>query len=248
MNLAVVGILVAPLLALLSMATLTLAQLPPAWTDENTLNRCGVTYSNPSNWIVSDEIRRNRFDTSDTSIFSARAPEGVPEFSLISCVEWEYNDKTNSYNNTEEISNLFLLDMMNKHRKSVADVTGLEIIDGTHLVPNIASNHTKEHADHATEHITANDTKEIKERNSRVADEFDKSMTKLDNAIDSVSTHLKQLKLKIERTVTHGDDAQLENIDLQNNLEELQREMNIMSDLSKKLADTAYNITQKLGG
>src|ERR1044071_10267818 len=197
MNLAVVGILVAPLLALLSMATLTLAQLPPAWTDENTLNRCGVTYSNPSNWIVSDEIRRNRFDTSDTSIFSARAPEGVPEFSLISCVEWEYNDKTNSYNNTEEISNLFLLDMMNKHRKSVADVTGLEIIDGTHLVPNIASNHTKDHADHATEHITANDTKEIKERNSRVADEFDKSMTDFVNAIDSGSASGSDVNTKV---------------------------------------------------
>jgi hypothetical protein len=45
----------------------------------------------------------------------------------------------------------------------------------------------KEHADHLTEHITANDTKEIKERNSRVADELNKTMTDFVNSIKSSS-------------------------------------------------------------
>lgn len=45
----------------------------------------------------------------------------------------------------------------------------------------------KEHADHLTEHITANDTKEIKERNSRVADELNKTMTDFVNTIESSS-------------------------------------------------------------
>jgi len=45
----------------------------------------------------------------------------------------------------------------------------------------------KEHADHLTEHITANDTKEIKERNSRVADELNKTLTDFVNTIKSSS-------------------------------------------------------------
>ncbi len=45
----------------------------------------------------------------------------------------------------------------------------------------------KEHADHLTEHITANDTKEIKERNSRVADELNKTLTDFVNTIESSS-------------------------------------------------------------
>jgi hypothetical protein len=62
-----------------------------------------------------------------------------------------------------------------------------------------ASNATnaKAHADHATEHITANDTKEIKERNSRVADEFNKSMTDFVNAIDSGSASGSDVNTKV---------------------------------------------------
>ena len=45
----------------------------------------------------------------------------------------------------------------------------------------------KEHADHLTEQITANDTKEIKERNSRVADELNKTLTDFVNTIESSS-------------------------------------------------------------
>jgi len=62
-----------------------------------------------------------------------------------------------------------------------------------------ASNATnaKAHADHATEHITANDTKEIKERNSRVADEFNKSMTDFVGAIDSGSASGSDVNTKV---------------------------------------------------
>ena len=62
-----------------------------------------------------------------------------------------------------------------------------------------ASNATnaKAHADHATEHITANDTKEIKERNSRVADEFNKSMTDFVDAIDSGSVSGSDVNTKV---------------------------------------------------
>jgi hypothetical protein len=62
-----------------------------------------------------------------------------------------------------------------------------------------ASNATnaKAHADHATEQITANDTKEIKERNSRVADEFNKSMTDFVNAIDSGSASGSDVNTKV---------------------------------------------------
>src|SRR6185295_14204894 len=55
----------------------------------------------------------------------------------------------------------------------------------------------KAHADHATEHITANDTKEIKERNSRVADEFNKSMTDFVGAIDSGSASGSDVNTKV---------------------------------------------------
>jgi hypothetical protein len=62
-----------------------------------------------------------------------------------------------------------------------------------------ASNATnaKAHADHATEHITANDTKEIKERNSRVADEFNKSITDFIDAIDSGSASGSDVNTKV---------------------------------------------------
>jgi len=45
----------------------------------------------------------------------------------------------------------------------------------------------KEHVNHLTEHITANDTKEIKERNSRVADELNRTLTDFVNTMESSS-------------------------------------------------------------
>src|SRR4029078_10256101 len=54
------------------------------------------------------------------------------------------------------------------------EMTKIELkLEAEQAVSNATN--AKEHADHLTEHITANDTKEIKERNSRVADELNKN-------------------------------------------------------------------------
>jgi len=53
----------------------------------------------------------------------------------------------------------------------------------------LSSNATiaKDHAEHAAESITSNDTKEIKERNPRLATELNSSLTDLINAVESKS-------------------------------------------------------------
>ena len=55
----------------------------------------------------------------------------------------------------------------------------------------------KEHADHLTEHITANDTKEINERNPRLATELNNSLTDLVNTIESESPIESEVKDKV---------------------------------------------------
>ena len=54
----------------------------------------------------------------------------------------------------------------------------------------------KEHANHLTEHITANDTKEIKERNSRLAYELNNTLTDFVNTIESSSPSESEVKNK----------------------------------------------------
>jgi len=54
----------------------------------------------------------------------------------------------------------------------------------------------KEHADHLTEHITANDTKEIKERNPRLAADLDNTLKDFVNVIDSESPAESEVKDK----------------------------------------------------
>src|SRR4029078_5409010 len=66
------------------------------------------------------------------------------------------------------------------------EMTKIELKLSAEQVVSNATN-AKEHADHLTEHITVNDTKEIKERNSRVADELNKTMTDFVNTIKSSS-------------------------------------------------------------
>lgn len=67
------------------------------------------------------------------------------------------------------------------------------------LVADQLSNATlaKEHVDHMTEHITANDTKEIKERNERVATELNNTLTDFANTIESGSSSESDVKDKI---------------------------------------------------
>ena len=45
-----------------------------------------------------------------------------------------------------------------------------------------------------------------------------------------------------------GDDAQLANLDLQNILQEIQQTLQLMSNISKMLNDTAMNIIRKICG
>jgi hypothetical protein len=55
----------------------------------------------------------------------------------------------------------------------------------------------KEHIDHMTEHITANDTKEIKERNERVATELNNTLTDFASTIESGSPSESDVKDKL---------------------------------------------------
>lgn len=67
------------------------------------------------------------------------------------------------------------------------------------LVADQLSNATlaKEHVDHMTEHITAIDTKEIKERNERVATELNNTLTDFANTIESGSSSESDVKDKV---------------------------------------------------
>lgn len=67
------------------------------------------------------------------------------------------------------------------------------------LVADQLSNATlaKEHVDHMTEHITANDTNEIKERNERVATELNNTLTDFANTIESGSSSESDVKDKV---------------------------------------------------
>jgi hypothetical protein len=51
-----------------------------------------------------------------------------------------------------------------------------------------------------------------------------------------------------ERLNTVGDDAQLANIDLQNILQKQQQALQMMSNISKVLHDTATSVIRKIGG
>ena len=56
-------------------------------------------------------------------------------------------------------------------------------------------------------------------------------------------------KTNLEETLnTLGDDAQLANVDLQNWLQKQQQTLQMMSNISKLLHDTAMNTIRKLGG
>ena len=45
-----------------------------------------------------------------------------------------------------------------------------------------------------------------------------------------------------------GDDAQLANVDLQNMLQKQQQTLQMMSNISKSLHDTAMSVIRKMGG
>jgi len=69
---------------------------------------------------------------------------------------------------------------------------------------DLASNATnaKEHAEHITEHVTANDTKEINERNPRLATELNKTLSDIVKTFESNSPSESAVK---EKASTLGD-------------------------------------------
>jgi hypothetical protein len=65
-------------------------------------------------------------------------------------------------------------------------------------------------------------------------------------------TDLEQLEQEIgaweEKLNSLGDDAQLANVDLQNLLQKQQQTLQMMSNISKMLHDTAMSVIRKIGG
>jgi hypothetical protein len=57
-----------------------------------------------------------------------------------------------------------------------------------------------------------------------------------------------QFKYGTERQIATGDDAQLANVDLQNMLQKQQQTLQMMSNISKMLHDTAMAVIRKIGG
>ena len=51
-----------------------------------------------------------------------------------------------------------------------------------------------------------------------------------------------------EMLTSIGDDAQLANVDLQNMLQKQQQTLQMMSNISKMLYDTAQSVIRKIGG
>jgi hypothetical protein len=51
-----------------------------------------------------------------------------------------------------------------------------------------------------------------------------------------------------EKLNSIGDDAQLANVDMQNILQKQQQTLQMMSNISKMLYDTAQSIIRKMGG
>jgi hypothetical protein len=51
-----------------------------------------------------------------------------------------------------------------------------------------------------------------------------------------------------EKLNSIGDDAQLANVDLQNVLQKQQQTLQMMSNISKALYDTAMSVIRKMGG
>lgn len=95
-------------------------------------------------------------------------------------------------------------------------------IDSQLAAEEVASNVSiaKDHAEHTTEHITANDTKEINERNPRLATELNSTLTDFVNTFESESPSESEVKDKVsnisdvlsEVVSARIDQEQLDNV------------------------------------
>ena len=70
-------------------------------------------------------------------------------------------------------------------------------------------------------------------------------LSHLDQTIEELQSDIHRSESRIAFT---GDDAQLANVDLQNILQKQQQALQMMSNLSKVLYDTAQAIIRKMGG
>lgn len=91
------------------------------------------------------------------------------------------------------------------------------------------------------EHATSHDVGELEYEllvPNRVPPVAVNSLELLDNEIAKWEEHLNSV----------GDDAQLANVDLQNILQKQQQTLQMMSNISKMLHDTAMSVIRKIGG
>jgi hypothetical protein len=66
--------------------------------------------------------------------------------------------------------------------------------------------------------------------------------------VDSLAAFEDEIAKWEENLNTIGDDAQLANVDLQNILQKQQQTLQMMSNISKMLYDTAQSVIRKIGG
>ena len=66
--------------------------------------------------------------------------------------------------------------------------------------------------------------------------------------VDSLAAFADEIARWEEKLNTIGDDAQLANVDLQNILQKQQQTLQMMSNISKMLYDTAQSVIRKMGG
>jgi hypothetical protein len=71
---------------------------------------------------------------------------------------------------------------------------------------------------------------------------------KLEGNIANVRSQLKARENLKQKLNTTGDDAQLANIDLQNQLQKQQQLLNMLSAISKMLEDSSTSVIRKIGG
>ena len=83
----------------------------------------------------------------------------------------------------------------------------------------------------------------IVEREDSLLTSVEKAKTYIDLS-DDIDSLLRKWEEKLSET---GEDAQLANIDLQNMLQKQQQTMQMMSQISKMLHDTAMAVIRKIG-
>jgi hypothetical protein len=77
-------------------------------------------------------------------------------------------------------------------------------------------------------------------------DEIQAELAKLNDFVHSALSRVNELTQELLNSI--GDDAQLANVDLQNVLQKQQQTLQMMSNISKILYDTAQSVIRKFGG